>query len=71
MAHPRTIQFNGVRERRTSAVPARPIATIGATKATTSAISMTGPIPGMIRMSNGERRIARNKSQMAAQIARQ
>jgi hypothetical protein len=36
-----------------------------------SAISMIGPIPGMARISSGEKRIIRNISQIAAQIARQ
>jgi len=32
---------------------------------------MTMPIPGIVRMSSDERRIERNTSQTAAQIARQ
>jgi hypothetical protein len=32
---------------------------------------MIGPIPGMTRISNGEKRMIRNISQTAAQIARQ
>jgi hypothetical protein len=47
------------------------MATIGATKATASAISMTMPAPGMSLMSSGEKRIARNRIQIATQIARQ
>ena len=71
IAHPNVSQFIGARGCRTSAAPAIPVAAIGATKATTSAISMNGPIPGMTRISSGERRIIRNISQVAAQIARQ
>jgi hypothetical protein len=40
-------------------------------KATVSAVSMIIPIPGMALMSSGEKRINRNKSQIATQIARQ
>jgi hypothetical protein len=47
------------------------VATIGAIKATKSAISMTIPTPGMFLMSSGEMRINRNRSQIATQIARQ
>jgi hypothetical protein len=71
IAHPNVSQFIDARGCRTSAAPAIPVATIGATKATTSAISMVGPIPGMTRISSGEKRIIRNISQIAAQIARQ
>jgi hypothetical protein len=71
IAHPNVSQFSGTRGCRTSAAPAIPVATIGATRATTSAISMIGPIPGMTRISSGEKRIIRNISQIAAQIARQ
>jgi hypothetical protein len=46
------------------------VAAIGATKATTSATSMTVPMPGMCLMSNGDRLINKNISQIAAQIAR-
>jgi hypothetical protein len=51
--------------------PASPVATIGATKATASATSISIPTPGMFLMSSGEKRISRNGSQIAAQIARQ
>jgi len=71
IAHPSTSQLSGTRGCRTSAAPAMHIATIGASSATASAISMTGPIPGMIRISRDERRINRNESHIAAQIARQ
>jgi len=47
------------------------VATIGATKATARAISIIIPIPGMFLISSGERRINRNRSQIATQIARQ
>jgi hypothetical protein len=40
-------------------------------KAAVSAISMIIPIPGMALMSSGEKRINRNNSQIATQIARQ
>ena len=71
MAHPNISQFIDARGCRTNAAPAIPVATIGATKATTSAISMNGPIPGMTRISNAEKRITRNINQIAAHTARQ
>src|SRR3954447_116686 len=71
IAHPSVSQFSGTRGCRTSAAPASPEATIGANKATARAVSMNIPIPGMILISSGEKRIKRNRSQTAAQIARQ
>jgi hypothetical protein len=71
IAHPNVSKFSGARGCRTNATPANPVATIGATKATATAISVIIPIPGMFLISNGERRINRNKSQIASQIARQ
>ena len=53
------------------AAPASAAAPIGARKTTPSAVSMMIPIPGMLLMSTGDRRIARNRSQIVAQTARQ
>lgn len=47
------------------------MATIGANRAIPSEASMIIPILGIILMSNDEKRIDRNISQIAAQIARQ
>jgi hypothetical protein len=47
------------------------MAAIGAKRATPSATSVTMPIPGILLMSSGDRRIKRNRSQTTAQIARQ
>ena len=71
IAHPNVSQFSDSLGCRTSAAPAIPVATIGATKAIISANNMIGPIPGMRRISSGEKRIIRNISQIAAQIPRQ
>lgn len=69
--HPSESQFSGAPGCRTIAAAANPVATSGAKKATTSAMSMTGPTPGMTLMSSGAKRIKRNSSQTATQIARQ
>src|SRR5450755_3205797 len=71
IAHPNVSRFSGARGCRTKAAPASPAATIGATKATASATSMTIPAPGMFLTSSGDKRINRNRSQIATQIARQ
>jgi hypothetical protein len=70
-AHPRISQLMAARGRRTSAISAMPVATIGARTTLASAASMIGPMPGIIRMSNDEKRINRKKTHIAAQIARQ
>jgi hypothetical protein len=70
-ANPNVRNVSGARGCRNNAAPANPAAAIGATKATISAISVTIPTPGMPLMSNGDRRINRNNTQIAAQIARQ
>ena len=71
IAHPNVTTFSGARGCRSTAAPANPVATIGATKATASVIRMTIPIPGMPLISRGERRINRNRSHIANQSARQ
>lgn len=71
IAHPSVSQFSGTRGCRIKATPARPMATIGANRAIPSEASMIIPRPGIILMSNDEKRIDRNISQTAAQIARQ
>jgi len=71
MAHPNTSKFSGARGCRINAAAASPVASIGVTRATASAMSMMMPIAGICLMSNGEKRIDRKSSQIASQIARQ
>jgi hypothetical protein len=71
IAHPNISKSSDARGRLTKAAPAKPVAAIGAIKTTARAISMTAPILGMRLMPIDERRIIRNRSQSAAQIARQ
>jgi hypothetical protein len=71
IAHPNVIQFWGTRYCRTNAAAAKAVAAIGANTAIASPMSITGPIPGVPRMSSGERRSKRNRSQITAHTARQ
>jgi hypothetical protein len=70
-AHPNDSQLSGAPGRLINAAIANTVATIGAKKEVASARSITIPAPGMILISNVEKRIERNSSQMAIQIATQ
>jgi len=54
-----------------SAAPASNVATIAASKATASASGIINPMSGMLLGSNGDKRINKNRSQIARQSAKQ